>query len=252
EGAISDFNYRQELAGLLRFESSKTEPGKLTSLDEYCRRLAPEQKDIYYISGPNREAIENGPYIEAFRQRDIEVLYTLDPMDDFALNHIGEFQEHKLISADLADLDLSALDKPEATEQGEKKEEAGLAPEQAAALGQWFKEVLGDKVKEVKESKRLTDSPAMVVNPDGFMTSSMERVMRASGQKMPSFGGKNLEINPHHPLIAGLNELRERDQTLARQVAEQILDNALIQAGLMVEPRSMVSRNYEILSRLVG
>lgn len=252
EGAISDFNYRQELAGLLRFESSKAEPGKLTSLDEYCRRLAPEQKDIYYISGPNREAIENGPYIEAFRQRDIEVLYTLDPMDDFALNHIGEFQEHKLISADLADLDLSALDKPEATEQGEKKEEAGLAPEQAAALGQWFKEVLGDKVKEVKESKRLTDSPAMVVNPDGFMTSSMERVMRASGQKMPSFGGKNLEINPHHPLIAGLNELRDRDQTLARQVAEQILDNALIQAGLMVEPRSMVSRNYEILSRLVG
>ncbi|MFH7321592.1 molecular chaperone HtpG [Desulfurivibrio sp. D14AmB] len=252
EGAISDFNYRPELAGLLRFESSKTEAGKLTSLEEYCRRLAPEQKDIYYISGPNREAIENGPYIEAFRQRGIEVLYTLDPMDDFALSHIGEFKEHQLVSADLADLDLSAFDQPETEQdQGEQEEKAGLNPEKAAALGQWFKEVLGDKVKEVKESKRLTDSPAMVVNPDGFMTSSMERVMRASGQKLPPFGGKNLEINPGHPLIAGLEELRGRDETLARQVAEQILDNALIQAGLMVEPRSMVNRNYQILSRLV-
>ncbi|HET97763.1 MAG TPA: molecular chaperone HtpG [Desulfurivibrio alkaliphilus] len=252
EGAISDFNYRSELAGLLRFESSKTEAGKLTSLEEYCQRLAPEQKDIYYISGPNREAIENGPYIEAFRQREIEVLYTLDPMDDFALSHIGEFKEHQLVSADRADLDLSAFDQPAAEkEQGEKQEKSGLNPEKAAALGQWFKEVLGDKVKEVKESKRLTDSPAMVVNPDGFMTSSMERVMRASGQKLPPFGGKNLEINPSHPLISGLEELRGRDETLARQVAEQILDNALIQAGLMVEPRSMVNRNYQILSRLV-
>ncbi len=253
EGAISDFNYRPELAGLLRFESSKTEPGKLTSLSEYLERLAPEQKEIYYISGPNREAIENGPYIEAFRSRGLEVIYTLDPMDDFALSHIGEFKEHKLVSADLADLDLSAFDKAEAEPGDEQAEEkkAGLDGEQAAALGQWFKEVLGEKVKEVKESKRLTDSPAMVVNPDGFMTSSMERVMRASGQKMPPFGAKNLEINPKHPLIAGLDNLRSSDETLARQVAEQILDNALIQAGLMVEPRSMVGRNYEILARLV-
>lgn len=255
EGAIADFNYRPELAGLLRFESSKSEPGQLTSLAAYIERLAPEQKEIYYINGPSREAIETAPYIEAFRSRGLEVLYTLDPMDDFALSHIGEFKEYKLVSADRDDLDLPTADQPEsgqAQEEKSEQEKTGLDSDQATSLGGWLKEVLGEKIKEVKVSKRLTDSPAMVVNPDGFMTASMERVMRASGQQMPPFGAKNLEINPKHPLISGLDGLRGRDQELARQVAEQVLDNALIQAGLMVEPRDMVGRNYEILSRLVG
>lgn len=257
EGAISDFNYRQEIAPLLRFESSKTEPGKLTSLAEYVERMPEKQKDIYYISAPSREAIESGPYIEAFRQRDLEVLYTLDPMDDFALNHLGQFKEHSLVSAERADLDLTAFDQPAAEQEGDeaakeqKEQAAGLSPQAAGGLSQWFKEVLGERVKEVKSSKRLTDSPAMVVNPDGFMTATMERVMRASGQKMPDFGAKSLEINPNHPLLSGLERLRANDEALARQVAEQIYDNALIQAGLMVEPRSMVGRNYEILARLV-
>ncbi|MDZ7640568.1 MAG: molecular chaperone HtpG [Desulfurivibrio sp.] len=253
EGAISDHNYRTELAGLLRFESSQTEPGQLTSLDAYIERLAPEQKEIYYINGPSREAIENGPYIEAFRGRDLEVLYTLDPMDDFALNHIDEFKEYKLVSADRADLDLSGFDQPEeeSKEDGQQEAKPALDSEQATALGEWFKEILGEQVKEVNTSQRLTDSPAMVVNPDGFMTSSMERVMRASGQQMPPFGGKNLEINPKHPLITGLDQLRGHDEPLARRVVEQIFDNALIQAGLMTEPRDMVGRNYEILTRLV-
>lgn len=255
EGAISDFNYRKELAGLLRFESSATEPGKLTSLEEYISRMAPEQKDIYYISGPNRESIENGPYIEAFRKRKLEVIYTLDPMDDFAFSHIGEFNEHKLTSADRGDLDLDELNKgEEAKQDGEKQAEKSepLSREETTALTAWLKEVLGERIKEVKESKRLTDSPAMVVNPDGFLTSSMERVMRASGQNLPDFGGKNLEINPGHVLIGGLNRLRDSDGELARKVAEQIYDNAMIQAGLMTDPRAMVGRNYEILTKLVN
>ncbi|ADH87195.1 molecular chaperone HtpG [Desulfurivibrio alkaliphilus] len=254
EGAISDFNYRKELAGLLRFESSKTEPGKLTSLAEYVGRMAEAQKDIYYISGPSREAVETGPYLEAFKSRDLEVLYTLDPMDDFALNHIGEFEEHKLVSADRDDLDLGELGHEQEAERQDAAQAAKetLPPEEAKELTAWIKEVLGEKVKEVKASKRLTDSPAMVVNPDGFLTSSMERVMRASGQQLPDFGGKNLEINPGHGLISGLNRLRQSDAELARQITEQIYDNAMIQAGLLSEPRTMVNRNYEILTRLVG
>ncbi|TBV79411.1 MAG: molecular chaperone HtpG [Desulfobulbaceae bacterium] len=262
EGAISDFNYRKELAELLRFESSKTEPGKLTSLADYVAGMAPGQKDIYYIGGPNREAVETGPYIEAFRKRELEVLYTLDPMDDFALSHIGEFAEHKLLSADRGDLALGDLGKTaehqEVTKDEEKKAAKGektavsLTPEETSSLLSWLKEVLGAKIKEVKESKRLTTSPAIVVNPDGFLTSSMERVMRASGQNTPDFGGKNLEINLDHVLIGGLNHLRRNDDELARKVAEQIYDNAMIQAGLMTEPRTMVGRNYEILTRLVG
>jgi molecular chaperone HtpG len=112
-------------------------------------------------------------------------------------------------------------------------------------------EVLGDRVKEVSESKRLVGSPAIIVNPDGFMTSTMERIMQAQSQDMPTPGGKNLEINTSHPLIKGLVDLRLKDEGFAKKVVWQILDNALIQAGLIIDPREMVERNYKILEKAV-
>ena len=248
EGVISDFTHREELAKFLRFESSQTEPGKLTSFKEYVERMPEGQKDIYYINGPGREAIEAGPYMEAFRQQGLEVLYTLEAIDDFAMSHLGEFAGKKLVSADRGDLDLPETPKEAAAEN---ESAAALPGDEAKSLADWMQTVLGDKVKEVKESKRLAGSPAIIVNPDGFLTSSMERVMRASGQNMPDFGRKNLEINTRHPLIKGLGGLRHKDEPLARSIVEQICDNAMIQAGLVVEPRSMVERTYKILARLV-
>jgi len=250
EGVVSDFLHREALGKLLRFESSKSEPGKLVSLAEYVERMGEGQKEIYYINGPSREAIEAGPYIEAFRKRDLEIIYTLDPIDDFVFSHLAIFDEKQLVSADRGDLKL-----PGDTDAESKEDETPEAAEEkkaSAGLTVWMKEVLGDRVKEVQESKRLDDSPAIIVNPDGFMTSSMERLMRSSGQQgMQQFGAKNLEINSRHPLLKGLAELKEKDEPFARSVVEQIYDNAMIQAGLMVEPRSMVKRSYEILARLV-
>ena len=104
-----DYAYREEIAKLLRFESSKSEPGETISLSEYVERMVEGQKEIYYINGPSRTAAESGPYVEAFKKRDIEIIYTLEPIDDFVMNHIGEFDGKKLISADRADLDLSAI-----------------------------------------------------------------------------------------------------------------------------------------------
>ena len=250
EGVVSDFLHREALGKLLRFESSKSEPGKLTSLAEYVERMGEEQKEIYYINGASREDIEAGPYIEAFRKRDLEIIYTLDPIDDFVFSHLAIFDDKQLVSADRGDLKLPG-DKDEEESKEEKSPEN--KEEQAAAEGltAWMKEVLGDKVKEVRESKRLEDSPAIIVNPDGFMTSSMERLMRSSGQGIQQFGAKNLEINSRHPLLKGLAELQKKDEPFARSVVEQIYDNAMIQAGLMVEPRSLVERSYEILARVV-
>jgi len=250
EGVISDFAYREETAKLLRFESSKTESGIFTSLAEYVERMPEGQKEIFYINGPSREAIENGPYIEAFKKRNLEVIYTLEPIDDFAMSHLSLFDEKKLVSADCGDLDLPEA--PAETEADKEKEQSeAMAATDSEALTGWMKEVLGEQVKEVIASKRLTDSPAMVVNPDGFVTSSMERIMRASGQGLQQFGGKNLEVNTTHPLIKGLAGLKEKDAEVASSVVEQIFDNAMIQAGLMVEPRNMVARSYRILERLV-
>lgn len=251
EGVISDYGHREELGRLLRFESSATESGGLTSLAEYVERMPEGQKEIYYINGPNRQAIENGPYVEAFRKRKLEVIYTLEPIDDFAMSHLGVFAEKKLVSADRGDLDLPEAAVPEAGEAGEKGEP--MAEDEARTLTVWLKEVLGERVKEVVASKRLTDSPAIIVNPDGFVTSSMERIMRASGQQgLQQFGAKNLEVNTGHSLLKGLMALKEKDAEVAASVAEQILDNAMIQAGLLVEPREMVARTYRILERLVA
>lgn len=247
EGATSDYTHRGDLAKLLRFETSKSEPGKLISLAQYVERMKEGQEEIYYINGPSREAIESGPYSETFKRRDIEIIYTLEPIDDFVFSHLGEFDGKKLVSADRADLKLPDLrDTTEKDQEESKAEELDKAV--ADSLTKWMKEVLGDKVKEVSLSKRLVDSPAIIVNPDGFFTSSMERVMRATNQEH-SIGSKNLEINGSHPLIRGLADMRIQDEEFAKNVVEQIYDNAMILAGLMIEPRSMVERSYEILGR---
>lgn len=248
EGVTSDYLHREELGRLLRFESSATEPGQLIGLADYLARMPEPQKEIYFINGPSRLAIEAGPYIETFRKRQLEIIYTLEPIDDFVMSHLGEFEGRKLVSADRADLEL-----PPEAETPEEKEVAGdeLGGERLASLTAWLKEVLAGKVKEVRVSKRLEDSPAIIVNPGGFMTSSMERVMRAARpeQGFGDFADKNLEINPRHPLIVALDGLRDQDADFARNVAEQIHDNAMIQAGLLVEPREMVARSYRIMTR---
>jgi molecular chaperone HtpG len=251
EGATIDFTYRDEIAKLLRFESSRSEPGQMISLAEYVERMADGQKEIYYINGPSRTAAESGPYVEAFKKRDIEIIYTLEPIDDFVMNHLGEFDGKKLVSADRGDLDLSEI--KSTAEEKVKNAEPGLETEVVESLTKWIKDVLGKRVKEVIASQRLVDSPAIVVNPDGFMTSTMERVMQAAqlekGEAIPDASNKNLEINTGHPLIKQLSILRGTDEEFAKNVVQQIFDNALIQAGLMVDPRQMVERSYKILER---
>jgi len=251
EGTTIDYAHREEIAKLLRFESSKAELGSLISLAEYVERMGEGQEEIYYINGPSRSAAESGPYVEAFRKRDIEIIYTLEPIDDFVMNHLGEFDGKKLVSADRADLDLSAI--KTATTEEEAPAESSLEPEVVESLTTWIKEALEGRVKEVIVSKRLVDSPAIIVNPDGYMTSTMERVMQAArlekGEPLQELGNKNLEINTGHPLIRQLSLLRGTDEEFARKVIEQIFDNALIQAGLLVDPRKMVERSYSILER---
>ncbi|MFH1217659.1 MAG: molecular chaperone HtpG [Pseudomonadota bacterium] len=249
EGATTDYTHRDDLAKLLRFESSKSPDSELVSLSDYVGRMKEGQEEIYYINGPTRLAIETGPYFEVFKRRDVEIIYTMEPIDDFVFTHLNEFEGKKLVSADRADLKL-----PETTggEEKEEKGEAGAKLDEpiAQTLTKWMKDVLGERVKEVAVSKRLVDSPAMIVNPDGFFTSSMERVMRATNQDH-KIGNKNLEINSAHPLIKGLADLRVADEEFARSIVEQIYDNAMIQAGLMIEPRNMVERTYKILERAV-
>ncbi len=251
EGVTSDYEFQKELAQLVRFESSSSEDGKPTSLAEYVEGMGEDQEAIYYINGPNRAAIEAGPYVEMFNKKEIEILYTMEPIDDFVLSHLGEFDGKKLVSADRADLDLSKGGEAESDESTSEK----LGDEAGNDLTAWLKKTLADKVADVIESKRLVDSPAMIVNPDGHMTSSMERIMAASRMEKgldPEQSKKNLEINLASPLIKQLADLVKSDEDFAVDVAAQIYDNAMIQAGLVVDPMVMVERNYKILNKAVG
>jgi len=257
EGVTSDYEYQKEIGKLLRFESSKSDAGKSISLADYILRMNPDQEEIYYINGPNRAAIEAGPYVEMFTKKDIEIIYTMEPIDDFVLSHLGEFEGKKLVSADRADLSIVKDDDVEKDDAGDDDTKK-LADDEVAQLTEWMKKVLEKTVADVIVSKRLVDSPAMIVNPDGYMSSSMERILAASRKEkgvvdMPGMGGskKNLEINMKNPLIVQLAQLQKKDEKFATEVALQIHDNAMIQAGLLVDQLEMVERNYKILSRVV-
>ena len=242
EGAANDFTHRKELVKLLQFESSNTLSGELVSLADYVGRMKEDQTAIYYVNGPTREGIESGPYLEVFRDKGYEVIYTYAAIDDYIFGAIGEYEGKRLISADQSDLDLG-------NEQKDRSELA-LSEEEVKVLTGWFKEVLGSKVTEVRESKRLVDSPAVVLSPYG--TNSMQRMMQLMNKDLNNVGPSVLEINASHQMIKRLDEARKNEDTFAKIAAEQIFENAQIAAGLIIDPRGMVKRLNEILERALG
>jgi molecular chaperone HtpG len=242
EGAANDFTHRKELVKLLQFESSNTLSGESVSLAAYVGRMKEDQTAIYYVNGPTREGIESGPYLEVFRDKGYEVIYTYAAIDDYIFGAIGEYEGKRLISADQSDLDLG-------NEQKDRSELA-LSEEEVKILTGWFKEVLGSKVTEVRESKRLVDSPAVVLSPYG--TNSMQRMMQLMNKDLNNVGPSVLEINASHPMIKRLDEARKNEDTFAKIAAEQIFENAQIAAGLIIDPRGMVKRLNEILERALG
>lgn len=246
EGIATDFDNRDALASLFRCESSILDAGTLTSLPEYVERMKDSQKEIYYLVGANRAAIESGPYLEAFKARGIEVLFLYDGADDYVMGQLGSFKEKSLVSADSADIELA--DAPQ-TGTGEP-----LSDDAMKKLCAWVQDALGkEKVAECAAGTRLVDSPAVALNPDKFMTATMRRMMKMMSKDAGTADkpvAVKLELNPRHPLVHKLDALRESDPALAKLVAEQVLDNTLIAAGLLDNPRGMTQRIYELLGKL--
>jgi TNF receptor-associated protein 1 len=244
EGAVSDFENRDELAALLRFRSSAAKADEYISLDDYLGRMKESQSSIYYLSGRTREDIENGPYLSSIARRGIEVLFLLDPIDDFVMTSLGEFHGKRLVSADAADIGLPP-------EEAGAPEKTPAASEEMKGFLSWMKDTLGDAVSEVRESTRAIDRPAIIVNPDDGMTTSMRRILKATGREFVPEGAKVLEVNTSHPLIGTLKTLRDGpfDKGFLQLCVRQIFDNALAEAGLLENPRPMVERIYDIMER---
>ncbi len=238
EGAALDFTHKDQLVKLLRFESSLTDKTKNTSLADYVSRMGSEQKEIYYLIGANRATIESGPYLEAFKARNLEVLFCYEPVDEYVMNNVREFDGKKLIAADHGDVKLSDLPKPE----------GALSEDDTKKLTTWLKETLGERVAEVKASDRLVDSPALAINADKFMSAHMRRMLKAMNKEGADVPPKvNLEINPRSAVMKRLFETHTAAPEKAKLVAEQILDNALISAGMLEDATPMVARLYKLL-----
>jgi molecular chaperone HtpG len=241
EGVVTDFSHKETLGKLLRYESSGLEKGRLTSLAEYRQRMKPEQKEIYFLVAPNRESAESSPYFEVFKAKGVEVLFAFDPWDELVMDHLRTFDGQDLRPADKATLQV---DDP-------ARKEGALNDEQSAGLASWLKEVLATRVNEVRVSRRLVDSPAVIIDTDPF-SATLRRMARAARPNEPKQALKiDLEFNPSHAIVTRLEALRQSDAALAGQVAEQVLDNAKVAAGLLEDPREMIGRLNHLLERLL-
>ncbi|WP_022663273.1 molecular chaperone HtpG [Paucidesulfovibrio longus] len=253
KGGYQDFGNRDRFAGLVRFNSSVHEDHlELTGLDGYIERAKEGQKEIYYLYGPSREACKLSPHAEIFRKKGVEVLYLYEPIDEFIMDAVREYKEFKLVSAEHAD--SAQLDKFEDAE-AESKAERLTADQEAAlpgVLGR-IKDALGDRVTDVRASKRLSDSPVCLVNPDGHVTSSMDKIMRVM-TKDTSIPKKALEVNPDHALVRNLIEIYKKDRKdpFIAQAAEQLYESALLLEGYLSDPHALVGRIQTLLTDASG
>lgn len=241
EGVASDPDNQENLSKLLRFQSSMTESGELTSFDEYCDRAKEDQKQIYYLIADDRKAIEAGPYLEAFKSRGLEVIYFLEPIDDYVVNRLGKYNDKDLVSADRADIELD--------ENAEEAEGERLDDDALESLCTFIKEELGEQVEKVESGERLIDSPAATFDPGDQMTVQMRRMMQAlNPDEEPPPVKVNLQINPRHALIHKLSEAQESNPELAKLVTAQLLDSSLLASGLLDDRTSLITRGFDLMT----
>ncbi|MCM2527613.1 molecular chaperone HtpG [Shewanella algae] len=240
EGPAEDWSNRERVAGLLRFASTHNDSAAQTvSLDDYIGRMKEGQSKIYYIVADSYEAAAHSPHLELLRKKGIEVLLMSDRIDEWLINHLTEYKEKALHSVTRGELDLGELE-----DENEKAEQEKLAAESESLLKR-IKEALGDKVKDVRVTTRLTDTPACVVAGEGEMSSQMIKLMQAAGQQVPEVK-PTFELNPTHPLVARLNE--EADESRFNDWSNLLLQQAMLsEKGSLADPSEFIRLMNQML-----
>ncbi len=247
EGISSDYENRDRIAKLLRFGSTHSmQTPEMVSLEDYCSRAKEGQEQIYFACGTDPDAVMRDPNLEVFRARNLEVLILTDPADEFILSHLREFQKKQIVSVDAADLKLPPKDDDPSKSDDEKSEDdkdKQETPANLEALISLMKESLGDQVQDVRRSERLTESPCCLVNAQGSMSTTMQRVLRMN---TPEFEMQKmiLEINPGSPLVKRLADLvtNSENHSFVRACSQQLHANAMIMAGLAPNGNEMAAR----------
>ncbi len=248
---FDSFQYRDRVAPLLRYYST-AQDDKLTSLDDYVSLMKPDQKEIWYVAASSMEAAKVNPHLGQFRRKGLEVLYLTDPVDEFALETIMEYQKHPFKSVELAE--AGALDAFPDVENAEPRPEPLSEEEKPEldALISAVKTILGDQVKDVRAATRPIDAAACLVSPDG-VSSSMEKLMRVM-QKTDGIPQKILELNPDHPLVRSLMRICKEgaeDETF-KDMVNALFDTTLLLDGYMNEPFAMAERSMRLLRQAAG
>merc|ERR1719158_1481040 len=247
-GLYEDSSNRTKLAKLLRFQTSKS-GDNWTSLEKYISRMKKGQKHIYYISGETKDAVEKSPFLERLRKKDLEVLYYVDPIDEYAMPQLTEFKGFQFMGANKENLKLDDDD----TEEKKMKK----LTEMHKKLTDWMKETLGTKIEKAVVSNRLLETPAIIVSSQYGWSTNMERIMKAQtmgsadrSQQMTS--QKTLEINPSHPIIRELKSRVENDgaDQEAKDIAHTLFDVALVGTGLTPNDPAEFASRVQVLMRL--
>ncbi|MGD8955752.1 MAG: molecular chaperone HtpG [Chromatiaceae bacterium] len=235
EGPAEDFGNREKIAGLLRFASTKSEgDGETVSLDQYIERMAEKQDKIYYITADTLAAARNSPHLEIFKKKDIEVLLLTDRVDEWLVSHLSEYKDKHLQSVAKGQLDLGDL------EDSADKEKVEKAAEEHKHLIERVKSALGEAVKEVRVSSRLTESPACLVVDDYDMSQNLARVLKQLGQDAP-MPTPIIELNLEHPLLQRMDAEADEDQF--GELAKLVFDQALLaEGGQLADPAGFVHR----------
>ena len=242
EGVATDYANREALAKLLRFESSLTESGNVCGFADYLGRMKDGQESIYYLVGQSREQIDHSPYLEAFKARSLEVIYFTDAIDEYVVDSLGSFDGKKLVSVRHGGVELD-----EQSAGGDS-----LTPEQTTALCEFLKQELGERVVAVASGNRLVDHPVIALVPANGMSPQMRQMMKAMDENFKDEVKVELEINPRHPLIQKLATAIDSNPQLASLVACQLLDNALIAAGLLEDARDTVTRMNTLMEKALA
>jgi HSP90 family molecular chaperone len=239
EGVPNEYEYREQLSALLMFHSSKTEKDKYTDLDQYIERMQKDQFEIYYAIGNEYDSIEKNPALEAFKKKDLEVLYFVDPMDGWVMDHLQQYKGKLIRPVEAADIKLD--------DEEEKPEEKETAKD-AENLATYLKTVYGDRIEEVRVSKRLVDSPCILVNSKNAPSVQLERLMRMQNQKA-DFSKKVLEINPKNNLIKEMIRIQKAqpDAEVLKALGIQLLDNMILREGVTEEIETIVPRIHDIM-----
>ncbi|MDX8395949.1 MAG: molecular chaperone HtpG [Mariprofundaceae bacterium] len=227
EGVIEDFSNRDRIAKLLRFASTQSDK-QTVSLENYVERMQEGQDTIYYITAESLAAAKHSPHLEVFRKKGIEVVLLHDRVDEWLTDSLNEFDGKKLQSIAKGELDLSKIG-DNAEEDKKEHEEAAKSAEPAVKK---LKEALGDKVKDVRTTDRLTESPACLVSDAFDMTGNMERILKQAGQDIPTTK-PILEINPDHALVKRLAKMRSKDKI--SDFSDILFDQALLAEGALPE-----------------